>query len=238
VSRASSPRALEKLRLSGAAEARVPETIVVHEIYASVQGESSFVGLPCTFVRLTGCNLRCSWCDTTQAFFGGSRMSRAEVLAKALSFDTPLVELTGGEPLLQPGALPLMRELADAGRTVLLETSGERDISEVDPRVHRIVDLKAPASGESARNRWENIAHLRKTDEVKIVLADRADYEWARAKIAEHALASRVSSVLVSAVHGKLDPKELVAWILEDKLPVRFQVQVHKYVWGADTQGV
>jgi 7-carboxy-7-deazaguanine synthase len=148
------------------------------------------------------------------------------------------VELTGGEPLLQPDALPLMRELADAGRTVLLETSGERDISEVDPRVHRIVDLKAPASGESARNRWENVPHLRKSDEVKMVLADRADYEWARAKLAEHDLASRVSSVLVSAVHGKLDPRQLVEWILEDKLPVRFQVQVHKYVWGADTQGV
>ncbi|MGZ3421576.1 MAG: radical SAM protein [Polyangiales bacterium] len=238
MSRPSSARALEKLRLSGGEPSRTPDTLVVHEIYASVQGESSFVGLPCTFVRLTGCNLRCTWCDTQQAFFGGTRMSRAEAFAKAMAFDTPLVELTGGEPLLQPGALPLMRELADAGRTVLLETSGERDISRVDPRVHRIVDLKAPASGECARNRWENVQHLRKTDEVKVVLADRADYEWARAKIAEHDLAARVSSVLVSAVHGKLDPKALVAWILEDKLPVRFQVQVHKYVWGPDTQGV
>lgn len=238
MSRPSSSHAIEKRRLSEVPSSRATGTLVVHEIYASVQGESSFVGLPCTFVRLTGCNLRCSWCDTTQAFYGGTRMSRAEVLEKALAFDTQHVELTGGEPLLQPDALPLMRELADAGRTVLLETSGERDISEVDPRVHRIVDLKAPASGESSRNRWENVPYLRKTDEVKLVLADRADYEWARAKIVEHDLASRVSSVLVSAVHGKLDPKELVAWILDDKLPVRFQVQVHKYVWGAETQGV
>ncbi len=217
---------------------RVPDTLVVHEIYASVQGESSFVGVPCTFVRLTGCNLRCSWCDTTQAFYGGTRMQRSEVLARALSFDTPLVEVTGGEPLLQPGALPLMNELADAGRTVLLETSGERDISVVDPRVHRIVDLKAPGSGEAARNRWSNIEHLTKRDEVKIVLRDRGDYEWAREKILEHRVHERAREVLLSCVHGSLAPKDLVAWILEDKLPVRFQLQMHKVVWGADTQGV
>lgn len=216
----------------------MPDTLVIHEIYASVQGESSFVGVPCTFVRLTGCNLRCSWCDTTQAFYGGTRMKRSEVLARALSFDTPLVELTGGEPLLQPGALPLMRELADAGRTVLLETSGERDISAVDPRVHRIVDLKAPGSGEDARNLWSNVEHLTKRDEVKIVLRDRADYEWAREKLREHRLHERVRDVLLSCVHGSLAPKDLVAWILEDKLPVRFQLQIHKVVWGADTQGV
>lgn len=218
--------------------ARVPDTLVVHEIYASVQGESSFVGVPCTFVRLTGCNLRCSWCDTPQAFFHGTRMQRRDVLARALSLDTPLVELTGGEPLLQPGAVPLMRELADAGRTVLLETSGERDISAVDPRVHRIVDLKAPASGESHRNRWENIAHLTRNDEVKLVLASRADYEWARDVVREHRLDARVREVLLSCVHGALDPQHLVAWILEDKLPVRFQLQLHKVVWGKDQQGV
>jgi len=217
---------------------RLPDTLVIHEIYASVQGESSFVGVPCTFVRLTGCNLRCSWCDTTQAFYGGTRMKRREVHARALAFDTPLVELTGGEPLLQPGALPLMRELADAGRTVLLETSGERDISAVDPRVHRIVDLKAPGSGEDARNLWSNVEHLTKRDEVKVVLRDRADYEWAREKILTHRLHERAREVLLSCVHGSLAPKELVAWILEDNLPVRFQLQLHKVVWGADTQGV
>jgi 7-carboxy-7-deazaguanine synthase len=217
---------------------RVPDTLVVHEIYASVQGESSFVGIPCTFVRLTGCNLRCSWCDTPHAFYDGTRMKRTEVLARALSFDTPLVELTGGEPLLQPGAIPLLSELADAGRTVLLETSGERDISRVDPRVHRIVDLKAPASGESHRNLWSNLDHLTKNDEIKLVLADRADYEWARDVVREHRLDARVRDVLMSCVHGSLDPQQLVAWILEDKLKVRFQLQMHKVVWGADKQGV
>jgi 7-carboxy-7-deazaguanine synthase len=226
---------VQQVRLT---EARVPDTLVVHEIYASVQGESSFVGLPCTFVRLTGCNLRCTWCDTPQAFYGGTRMQRGEVLAKALSFETPLVELTGGEPLLQPGALPLMRELADAGRTVLLETSGERDISAVDPRVHRIVDFKAPGSGESAGNRWDNVQYLTKRDEVKLVLKDRADYEWACTIIREHRLHERAREVLISPVHGAVDPKELVKWMLDDRLPVRFQLQLHKVVWGAETQGV
>jgi 7-carboxy-7-deazaguanine synthase len=214
------------------------DTLRVHEIYASIQGESSFAGVPCTFVRLTGCNLRCAWCDTAHAFYEGERLGRGEVLARALSFGTPLVELTGGEPLLQPGALPLMRELADAGRTVLVETSGERDISGVDPRVHRIVDLKAPASGESARNRWANLLLLTKRDEVKIVLADRADYEWARDKIREHRLAERAGHVLLSPVHGELDPKDLVAWILEDQLPARFQLQMHKHIWPPDARGV
>lgn len=149
------------------------DTVVVHEIYSSIQGESTFAGLPCTFIRLTGCNLRCSWCDTEQAFYQGTRRPREEVLRDALADETQLVELTGGEPLLQPGARPLLAELADAGRTVLLETSGERDIGGIDPRVHRIMDLKAPASGEGTRNRWANIALLTDRDEVKIVLADR-----------------------------------------------------------------
>ncbi|MGB5414003.1 MAG: 7-carboxy-7-deazaguanine synthase QueE, partial [Polyangiales bacterium] len=161
-----------------------------------------------------------------------------EVLAKALSFGTSLVELTGGEPLLQAGAIPLLQELCDAGRTVLLETSGERDISEVDPRVHRIMDLKAPGSGESKRNRWENIAELSKRDEVKLVLADRADYDWAKAVIAEHRLPDRVNAVLLSCVWGELDPKDLVKWVLEDQLPVRVQMQMHKVIWDADAQGV
>lgn len=165
-------------------------------------------------------------------------MSRGEVLEKALAFGTPLVELTGGEPLLQAGAIPLLRELCDAGRTVLLETSGERDISAVDPRVHRIVDLKAPGSDESHRNRWENIEHLTARDEVKIVLADRADYDWAKDVIVKHDLAARVHEVLLSPVWGELDPKDLVAWVLDDGLPVRVQVQMHKVIWDAETQGV
>ncbi|MGB5194425.1 MAG: radical SAM protein [Polyangiales bacterium] len=214
------------------------DQIRVHEIYESIQGESTFAGLPCTFVRLSRCNLRCRWCDTPQAFEGGTEMSRAAVLEKALSFETPLVELTGGEPLLQEGAIPLLRELCDAGRTVLLETSGERDISLVDPRVHRIMDLKAPGSGESRRNRWENVAHLSSRDEVKIVLADRADYEWAKGVIEEHGLERRVNEVLLSPVWGELDPKDLVKWVLEDDMPVRVQIQMHKVIWDADTQGV
>jgi len=214
------------------------DTLVIHEIYASIQGESTFAGLPCTFVRTTGCNLRCSWCDTTQAFYGGTRMPRAEVLAKALALDTPLVELTGGEPLLQPGALPLMRELCDAGRTVLVETSGEADIAQVDPRVHRIMDLKAPLSGESHRNRLSNLDFLTDRDELKFVLAGREDYEWMRQMIATHALASRVPTILASTVFGRLAARELVAWVIEDKLPVRVQLQTHKYIWAPETQGV
>src|ERR1700729_883120 len=149
------------------------DSLVIHEIYASIQGESSFAGLPCTFVRTTGCNLRCVWCDTPQAFYGGTRIAMSDVLAKALGFGTPLVELTGGEPLLQPATLPLMRALCDAGRTVLIETSGEADVSGVDPRVHKIMDLKAPGSGESHRNRWSNLDHLTARDEIKFVLSDR-----------------------------------------------------------------
>ena len=214
------------------------DQIRIHEIYESIQGESTFAGLSCTFVRLSRCNLRCRWCDTPQAFEGGTQLSRADVLEKALSFGTPLVELTGGEPLLQPGAIPLLAELCDAGRTVLLETSGERDISGVDPRVHRIMDLKAPGSDESHGNRWENIEHLTLRDEVKVVLADRADYDWAKDVVEEHGLTDRVNAVLLSCVWGELDPKDLVQWVLEDRLPVRVQIQMHKVIWGADTQGV
>jgi 7-carboxy-7-deazaguanine synthase len=212
--------------------------LVIHEIYASIQGESSFAGLPCAFVRTTGCNLRCSWCDTPQAFHGGQKLARSEVLARALALATPLVELTGGEPLLQPGVLPLMRELCDAGKTVLIETSGERDISLVDPRVHRIVDLKAPGSGEHARNRWANLAHLTSRDELKIVLRDRDDYLWARDLTQRERLHERVRHVLFSPVFDVLDPRELVQWILDDGLLVRVNLQLHKYVWGRAAQGV
>lgn len=214
------------------------DTLVVHEIYASIQGESSFAGLPCAFVRLTGCNLRCRWCDTPQAFHEGTRMPRAAVLDRALSLGTPLVEVTGGEPLLQAGTLPLLGELCDAGRTVLLETSGERDIAGVDPRVHRIVDLKAPGSGESHRNRLSNLACLTPRDEIKLVLADRADYEWARDLIRREGLDERAGAVLLSAVWGELDAEDLVRWMLEDRLPARFQLQMHKHVWGGDAKGV
>jgi 7-carboxy-7-deazaguanine synthase len=214
------------------------DSLVIHEIYASIQGESSFAGLPCTFVRTTGCNLRCRWCDTTQAFYGGTRMRRSEVLERALSFGTPLVELTGGEPLLQPGTLPLMTELCDAGRTVLVETSGEADVSGVDPRVHKVMDLKAPGSGESHRNRWSNLEHIGPGDEIKFVLAGREDYEWMRGTIRERGLASRTRNLLASTVFGKLAPRDLVAWVLEDALPVRVQLQMHKYIWASDAQGV
>lgn len=214
------------------------DTLVVHEIYRSIQGESTFAGLPCAFVRLTGCNLRCTWCDTPQAFYGGTRMRRAEVLERALALGTPLVELTGGEPLLQPGAVPLMRELCDAGRTVLVETSGEADVSRVDRRVHKIMDLKAPGSGECHRNRWSNLDHLGPGDEIKFVLADRADYEWMRATIRERVPDDRGLALLASTVWGKLAPTALVEWVLEDGLPVRVQVQLHKILWGAEAQGV
>lgn len=214
------------------------DTLVIHEIYASIQGESTFAGLPCAFVRTTGCNLRCVWCDTPQAFHGGARMSRDEVLARALALATPLVELTGGEPLLQPAALPLMRDLCDAGRTVLVETSGEADVSRVDARVHKIMDLKCPGSGESHRNRWSNLAHITDRDEIKFVLADRADYEWMRETIRERDLARRTPKLLASIVFGKLAPKDLVAWVLEDALAVRVQLQMHKYVWNPSATGV
>jgi 7-carboxy-7-deazaguanine synthase len=213
-------------------------TLVIHEIYASIQGESTFAGLPCTFVRTTGCNLRCTWCDTPQAFHGGTRMQREDVLAKALSFGTPLVELTGGEPLLQPGVIPLLSALCDAGRTVLIETSGEADVSRVDPRVHKIMDLKAPGSGESHRNRWSNLVHIGARDEIKFVLAGREDYEWMRSVIREKGLASRTPNLLASTVFGKLAARDLVTWVLEDALPVRVQLQMHKYIWGAEATGV
>ncbi|MGH7439827.1 MAG: radical SAM protein [Polyangiaceae bacterium] len=214
------------------------DTLVIHEIYASIQGESTFAGLPCTFVRTTGCNLRCVWCDTPQAFYGGTRMARGDVLSRALSFATPLVELTGGEPLLQPGVLPLMTELCDAGKTVLVETSGEADVSAVDARVHKIMDLKCPGSGESHRNRWTNLRHITPRDEIKFVLADRADYEWMRSALREHDLPTRTPNLLASTVFGRLATRDLVAWVLEDELPVRVQLQMHKYVWPPDATGV
>ncbi|MBL9113290.1 MAG: 7-carboxy-7-deazaguanine synthase QueE, partial [Myxococcales bacterium] len=176
--------------------------------------------------------------DTPQAFYGGTRMPRAEVLAKALATGTKLVELTGGEPLLQPGVRLLLRELCDADRTVLIETSGEADISGLDPRVHKIMDIKAPGSGESHRNRWSNLEHLGPGDEVKFVLASREDYEFMRAVLCDRGVLSRTKNVLASTVFGKLAARALVAWVMEDALPVRVQLQMHKYIWSPETQGV
>lgn len=211
--------------------------LVVHEIYVSIQGESTHAGRPCTFVRLSACHLRCSYCDTPHAFGHGERMSREDVLRRVDALGVRLVELTGGEPLLQAEALPLMRELCDAGYEVLLETSGSLDIRPVDPRVKRIVDLKTPSSGEQGANRWDNLDALQPTDEVKIVISSREDYEWARAQISGRRIAERCV-VLMGCVHDTVAPADLVAWMLEDRLPARFQLQMHKVVWDPNTRGV
>ena len=240
--------------------------LTVREIYLSVQGESTFAGLPCVLIRLTGCNLRCSYCDTAYAFSGGCRQTveevRSEVRRLAAPYRSvrgavalPLVELTGGEPLLQPASLPLLEALCDDGFTVLLETSGALDIAPVDPRVRRIMDLKCPSSGESARNRWENLAHLRAADEVKFVIGTDEDYRWARQVVFERRL-GEICPLLFSWV-SPLEPRQrdpslrtippgqtaisrrdLVERIIADALPVRFQVQLHKVIWPADQRGV
>ncbi len=258
--------------------ALVSDTLVVNEIYLSLQGESTFAGLPCVFIRLTGCNLRCSYCDTAYAFTGGARKSiadiRAEVRRLAGPFGhlaptaaaggapavaaltrLPLVELTGGEPLLQKNALPLMKALCDDGFTVLLETSGALDLAAVDSRVRRIMDLKCPSSGEVSRNRWENLSHLRSSDEIKFVIGTLEDYQWAKEQLANRALAGRCP-LLFSWVHPLLpeqqDPTlkpvppgqtpltrlQLAERIIADALPVRFQVQLHKLIWPPEQRGV
>jgi 7-carboxy-7-deazaguanine synthase len=203
----------------------------VSEIFHSLQGESSRVGLPTVFIRLTGCPLRCRWCDTEHAFTGGTAQSVADIVAEAGRYGTRTVCVTGGEPLAQKNCLLLLSALCDAGFDVSLETSGALDVSEVDARVSRIMDLKAPGSGEAGKNLWANLAQLNARDEVKIVVADRADYEWARAAIAEHRLAEPCP-VLLSPVQGELAPADLAEWILADRLPVRFQLQLHKVLWG------
>ncbi|HET9768618.1 MAG TPA: 7-carboxy-7-deazaguanine synthase QueE [Thermoanaerobaculia bacterium] len=204
----------------------------VNEIFYSLQGESTRAGLPCVLIRLTGCHLRCRWCDTAYAFYEGEWLSRAEVLSRVAAFGCPLVELTGGEPLLQPGALPLLAELCDAGYEVLLETSGAVDVAPVDPRVRKIVDVKCPGSGEAERNHWDNLDLLRPTDELKLVIADEADYRWARDLVLERQLHRRCP-VHFSPVAGELAPAMLAEWILRDHLPVRLQLQLHKQLWGA-----
>ena len=212
--------------------------LTVNEVYQSVQGESTWAGLPCVFVRLTFCDLRCTYCDTEHAFYEGEKMELAEIVEKVRGFGCPLVEVTGGEPLLQPNCVPLLTMLCDAGFTVLLETSGAHDISAVDPRVHRIMDLKTPSSGECARNLYGNIPHLTARDEIKFVIGSREDYEWAREKMREHELAQRVNAVLFSPVFGKIAPAEIVGLMLEDRLPARFQLQMHKFIWEPRARGV
>jgi 7-carboxy-7-deazaguanine synthase len=256
----------------------MPETLTINEIYLSLQGESTFAGLPCVFIRLTACNLRCSYCDSAYAFTAGRKMSLAEITRRVselaapyraipsgpaipyslfpiLNSRLPLVELTGGEPLLQKNSLPLMKSLCDAGYTVLLETSGALDIGSVDPRVRRIMDLKCPSSGEAERNRWENLPLLRSADEIKFVIGTQQDYDWAKAQLAVHRLAE-ICPVLFSWVNPLLPHQrdkslrgvpagqtaitrlQLVEKIIADALPVRFQLQTHKFIWPPDQRGV
>lgn len=213
-------------------------TLTVSEIYTSVQGESTWVGLPCTFVRLTGCPLRCVWCDTAYAFHGGTKMAVRQVVDECVRLACPLVEITGGEPLAQRRCGELAQQLIDKGFTVLCETSGALPIDLLPDPVIKIVDLKCPGSGEVHRNDWSNIEKLTVRDEVKFVIADRMDYEWSREILREHQLELRCRQVLFSPVFGSMDAKALVEWILEDRLPVRFQLQMHKFVWPPDTKGV
>ncbi len=215
----------------------------ITEIFHSIQGESTWAGMPCTFIRITGCPLRCTWCDTEYAFHGGSRMTFDEILAEVGRHPARVVEITGGEPLSHAGAFDLADRLLDAGYTVLVETSGAFDVAPLDERVHKIMDLKCPGSGECSRNLWSNLDHLTHRDEVKFVVMDRADYEWSRDTIRERGLDRRVDegtlrALLMSPVWGEIDLEDLATWILEDGLQVRFQIQVHKLIWGAGTTGV
>lgn len=213
------------------------ERLKVHEIFYSLQGESTRVGRPCVLVRLTGCQMRCVWCDSEHAFYEGEWKSRDQVLAEVAAFGCPMVELTGGEPLLQPGALPLLEALCDEGYEVLLETGGGVDVGGVDPRVRRVLDIKCPGSGEVEGNRWQNLELLTPRDELKLVIASEDDYRWARDLVRERRL-DRLCPVSFSPVWGRVEPAELAGWILRDRLPVRFQIQLHKILWGADTRGV
>ena len=212
--------------------------LTVNEIFHSIQGESTFSGRPCVFVRLTACDLRCTWCDTAYAFDEGGKRSVDEVAREVAGFGCDLVEVTGGEPLLQDDVYPLMEALLAQGRTVLLETGGHRTTERVPEAVVTILDVKCPASGESHRNLWENLGRLRPHDEVKFVVQDRADYEYARGVIAQHGLAGRAAAIHLSPVHGVLPPAELAAWVLADRVPARVQLQVHKLIWSPDARGV
>jgi 7-carboxy-7-deazaguanine synthase len=203
----------------------------IHEIFYSLQGESSRVGLPTVFVRLTGCPMRCVYCDTAYAFSGGSNMEISDILAKVADYGTKYVTVTGGEPLAQKGCLVLLQELCDAGYSVSLETGGAIDISPVDKRVSVILDVKTPDSGEVENNVWGNLEHIKQTDEVKFVLCSRADYDWAKQVLNQHHISEKCP-VLFSPVYSQINPTDLAGWVLEDKLPVRMQVQLHKILWG------
>jgi 7-carboxy-7-deazaguanine synthase len=214
------------------------KNLTINEIYHSVQGESTWAGRPCVFIRLTFCDLRCNYCDTEYAFYEGGKRPLEQIVSQVASFHCPLVEVTGGEPLLQKNVLPLMTMLCDAGHTVLLETSGAHDISAVDHRVHRIMDLKTPGSGEVEKNLWSNVDHLNSHDEVKFVIGSREDYEWSREKVNRLDLPARCHAVLFSPIFGRIDPCEIVEWILADGLNVRFQLQMHKFIWSPTKRGV
>jgi 7-carboxy-7-deazaguanine synthase len=213
------------------------QTLRITEIFHSIQGESTYAGQLCVFIRLTGCPLRCTWCDTEYSFYGGTSLTIDGILSKVRDYGCQLVEVTGGEPLAQPAALPLIARLCDAGYTVLIETSGAIDVQPVDQRAKLILDVKCPDSGMTDRMHWPNLACLTAKDEAKFVLASRADYEWARGIVAQYRLADRCT-VLFSPVFGSLDLRPLAEWILADRLSVRFQLQMHKYIWAPDMRGV
>jgi 7-carboxy-7-deazaguanine synthase len=212
--------------------------LTVNEIFFSIQGESTRAGRPCVFVRLTACDLRCSWCDTEYAFYEGGKRTVEDVVAEVEGYDCPLVEITGGEPLLQEEVYPLMRTLIDRGRTVMLETGGHRPIDQVPREVVKIVDVKCPGSGEAAKNAWGNLERLSPHDEVKFVVQDRADYDFAKDVITRFQLPSKCAAVLMSPVHGVLDSRTLSEWMLADRLPARLQLQLHKLIWPPNTRGV
>jgi 7-carboxy-7-deazaguanine synthase len=212
--------------------------LTVNEIFHSIQGESTFVGEPCVFVRLTACDLRCGWCDTTYAFHEGKKMSIDDVIAAVERYDCPMIEITGGEPLLQKDVYPLMAALLARGKKVLIETGGHRSIEHVPAGVIRIVDVKCPGSGEAAKMDWANLERVSSGDQVKFVIKDRADYEYARDIVRRERLVGRVAAVLFSPVHGVMEARELAEWILADGLPVRLQIQAHKFIWSPETRGV
>jgi 7-carboxy-7-deazaguanine synthase len=212
--------------------------LTINEIFYSIQGESTRAGRPCVFVRLSACDLRCSWCDTPYAFHEGTKRSVDEVVAEIERHGCPLVEITGGEPLLQDDVYPLMDRLLERGFTVMLETGGHRPITRVPHAVVKIVDVKCPGSGEADKNDWANLDRLSPHDELKFVVQDRTDYEFARELIGRHDLASRCAAILISPVHGVLDPGTLSEWMLADHLPARLQLQLHKYIWSPTTRGV
>lgn len=212
--------------------------LTVNEIFYSIQGESTYAGCPCVFVRLTACDLRCSWCDTPYAFYEGRKRTVDEVVDEVLAHACPLVEITGGEPLLQEDVYALMERLLAAGRAVLLETGGHVSLERVPPAAIAVMDIKCPGSGEAARNDWRNVDRLRPHDQVKFVIKDRVDYAFAREVVERYGLERRASAVLFSPVHGVMEPRALAEWVLQDRLPVRVQLQVHKYIWDAETRGV